>query len=103
MPEPASLSDADERVLRHLADATADYPALVAANTGLHIPLVERRIATLEERGFLEAATGERIYRITSAGRDALAGETPDATVPTTSVPTDETVADGGTSTVDAE
>lgn len=103
MPEPASLSDADERVLRHLADATADYPALVAANTGLHIPLVERRIATLEERGFVEAATGERIYRITSAGRTALAGEIPETTASTANAPVDETVADGGTTPVDAE
>jgi DNA-binding IclR family transcriptional regulator len=75
MPTPTDLSDADGRVLRHLRDGGADYPALVAANTGLHIPLVERRIATLEQRGFLEAATAERIYRITDQGERALAGD----------------------------
>ncbi|MFC7096908.1 DUF2250 domain-containing protein [Halobaculum marinum] len=102
MPRPIDLSDADQRVLRHLRDAGADYPALVAANTGLHIPLVERRIAALEERGFVEAATGERIYRITEAGRRALEGEA----VGTTGVDTDgagETVADGGTASVEEE
>lgn len=75
MPEPTDLSDADERVLRHLDGSSADYPALVAANTGLHIPLVERRMATLAERGFVEAVTGEQIFRITERGRRALAGE----------------------------
>ena len=75
MPQPTSLPDADERVLRHLDGAGADYPALVAANTGLHIPLVERRLAALAERGFVEAATAEQIYRITEAGRRALAGD----------------------------
>lgn len=76
MPEPTDLSDADERVLRHLDGSSADYPALVAANTGLHIPLVERRMATLAERGFVEAVTDEQIFRITERGRRALAVET---------------------------
>ncbi|WP_348607463.1 hypothetical protein [Halobaculum rarum] len=75
MPEPTNLSDADERVLRHLADTSVDYPALVAANTGLHIPLVERRMATLAERGFVEAVTDEQVFRITERGRRALTGE----------------------------
>jgi len=94
MPEPTELSDADERVLRHLADTSADYPALVAANTGLHIPLVERRMATLAERGFVEVATAERLYRITEAGRRALDGGSP---TPSGTPTSDETVADGGT------
>ncbi|WP_201289468.1 DUF2250 domain-containing protein [Halobaculum saliterrae] len=94
MPEPTDLSDADERVLRHLADTSADYPALVAANTGLHIPLVERRMATLAERGFVEVATAERLYRITEAGRRALDGGSP---APSGTPTPDETVADGGT------
>jgi len=75
MPEPTELSDADERVLRHLDGSSADYPALVAANTGLHIPLVERRMATLAEHGFVEAVTDEQVFRITERGRRALAGE----------------------------
>ena len=82
MPQSTSLSDADERVLRHLERAGADYPALVAANTGLHIPLVERRVAALADRGLVEAATAEEIYRVTDAGRRALAadGATPTST-----------------------
>lgn len=82
MPQSTSLSDADERVLRHLERAGADYPALVAANTGLHIPLVERRVAALADRGLVEAATAEQIYRVTDAGRRALAadGTTPAST-----------------------
>ncbi|MFC7069464.1 DUF2250 domain-containing protein [Halobaculum lipolyticum] len=103
MPRPTDLSDADERVLRHLHDAGADYPALVAANTGLHIPLVERRIATLEDRGYVEAATGERIYRITEPGRRALAGDPPVARPTADGDGPEETVADGGTPSPEAE
>lgn len=99
MPEPTTLTDADERVLRHLDRTGADYPALVAANTGLHIPLVERRIATLDERGYVEAATAESIYRVTEAGRRALAGEPP---LPDDGSATEGTVADGG-APIDAE
>ncbi|UIO99591.1 DUF2250 domain-containing protein [Halobaculum sp. CBA1158] len=95
MPEPTSLSDADERVLRHLSGTGVDYPALVAANTGLHIPLVERRLATMEERGFVEAATGERIYRITDAGTAALSDGSPTATEERV-VEESPTAADGG-------
>lgn len=106
MPEPTTLSDADERVLRHLDGSGPDYPALVAANTGLHIPLVERRIDVLEERGFVEAATAERIYRATDAGRRALAGEPPvpaeEPTAPPDEPAPEETVADGG-APLDAE
>lgn len=100
MPEPTDLSDADEQILRHLTKTGVDYPALVAANTGLHIPLVERRMATLEERGFIEAATAERIYRVTEGGRRALANG------PAVSVggqAADGTVADGGTPDLDGE
>ncbi len=103
MPRPIDLSDADERVLRHLRESGADYPALVAANTGLHIPLVERRIATLTERGFLEAATGEQIYRITEAGRRALAGDAPVVSPAVDGDGPEETVADGGTASEEAE
>ncbi|PSQ07493.1 DUF2250 domain-containing protein [Halobacteriales archaeon QS_6_71_20] len=92
MPQSTSLSDADERVLRHLERAGADYPALVAANTGLHIPLVERRVAALADRGLVEAATAEEIYRVTDAGRRALA---PDSTAADDAAPA-STATDGG-------
>ncbi|SHG72063.1 hypothetical protein [Halobaculum gomorrense] len=91
MRTPTDLSDADERVLRHLRDGGVDYPALIAANTGLHIPLVERRIATLEQREFVEAATAERIYRITDRGARALAGD-----AAASADATGEAAADGG-------
>lgn len=73
MPEPSSLTDTDRRVLSYLQDSGADYPALVAGNTGVHIPLVERRISVLVEHGLLERVTGESIYRITADGESALA------------------------------
>ena len=69
---PAAFTDADERILRHLRDAGADYPALVSGNTGLHVPLVERRLDLLEAEAYVEAVTGESIYRITAAGEAAL-------------------------------
>lgn len=77
MPEPSSLTDTDRRVLSYLQDSGADYPALVAGNTGAHIPLVERRISVLVEYGLLEQVTGEAIYRITADGESALAGSEP--------------------------
>ncbi|MGM0604340.1 MAG: DUF2250 domain-containing protein [Halobacteriota archaeon] len=67
-----SLYEPDRRVLTHLREYGADYPALVAGNTGLHIPLVERRCVALEREGLLEAVSGEVIYRITDAGRSRL-------------------------------
>ncbi|GAA0206846.1 hypothetical protein GCM10009000_021570 [Halobacterium noricense] len=102
MPEPSDLSDADERVLRHLDGSSADYPALVAANTGLHIPLVERRLATLSERGFVEAVTDEQIFRITERGRRALAGK-PGAAAAADATPTREAAAPDGGSPVDTD
>lgn len=74
MHESRSLTETDRRVLGYLREAGADYPALVAGNTGTHIPLVERRIATLGEWGYVEAVTDEAIYRITEAGVTALDG-----------------------------
>lgn len=68
----AALTDADERLLRYLRGVRADYPALAAGNTGLHVSLVERRIAALEAAGYVEAVTGETVYRITPAGEEAL-------------------------------
>ena len=75
-PNPG-LTDADERVLRYLRSVRVDYPALVSGNTGLHVSLVERRIETLEADGYVEAVTGETIYRITPAGERALDGDDP--------------------------
>ncbi|MCL9816739.1 DUF2250 domain-containing protein [Natronocalculus amylovorans] len=66
------LNDADRRVLIHLRDFGAEYPALVASNTGLHIPLVERHCQTLAQRGLIEAVSGEIIYRITDQGIERL-------------------------------
>ncbi len=67
----AERGDADRRILRHLSTTKADYPALIASNTGLHIPLVERRCAALDEDGLLELVSGEVLYRITDYGRTA--------------------------------
>ncbi|QZX98344.1 hypothetical protein [Halobaculum rubrum] len=102
MSEPTDLSDVDERVLRHLDGSSVDYPALVAANTGLHIPLVERRLATLAERGFVEAVTDEQIFRITEHGRRALS-EKPAASTAADATPTRETAAPDGGSPVDTD
>ncbi len=63
-----TLTSADHRILQYLADG-ADYPALIASNTGLHIPLVERRCKRLETLGLIEPASSEVIYRLTDRGR----------------------------------
>ncbi|XVH32497.1 DUF2250 domain-containing protein [Haloferacaceae archaeon DSL9] len=72
----AALSETDVRVLTHLRDYGANYPALIASNTGLHVPFVERRCHSLGEDGLIEPVSGEVIYRITEAGRARLAGVT---------------------------
>jgi len=66
-----TLTPADHRIIQHLA-AGADYPALIASNTGLHIPLVERRCRRLETLGLIEPASSEVIYRLTDCGRRAV-------------------------------
>lgn len=63
------LSDADRRILRYLAAETVEYPALIASNTGLHVPLVERRCRALTEADLLEAVSDEVLYRLTERGR----------------------------------
>lgn len=68
-PQAGDLSDADRRILRYLAAETVEYPALIASNTGLHVPLVERRCRSLAEAGLLEAVSGEVLYRLTDCGR----------------------------------
>jgi DNA-binding MarR family transcriptional regulator len=64
-----TLSTADRRILQYLSSAGADYPALIASNTGLHIPLVERRCDALEAAGLVELVSDEVLYRLTAYGR----------------------------------
>jgi len=66
------MTDADARVLEYLQESGADYPALIASNTGLHVPLVERRCDALEDRGLLEPVSDETVYRITDRGSDRV-------------------------------
>lgn len=68
------LDSTDLRVLSYLAEAGPDYPALVASNTGLHAPHVERRCERLIEDEYLIPVSGEVIYAITQRGEEALAG-----------------------------
>ena len=65
----STLSTADRRILQHLSSSGADYPGLIASNTGLHVPFVERRCVALEAAGLLESVSGEVIYRLTDSGR----------------------------------
>ena len=69
------LTRTDDQILEYLAAAGADYPALIAANTGQHVTYVERRIEWLADRGLVEAVSGEVVYRSTGAGRDAIGGQ----------------------------
>jgi hypothetical protein len=68
----SALTRTDERVLAYLDDAGTDYPAFVASNTGLYLDHVESRLNALDAAGLAERVTGEAVYRITDAGRDAL-------------------------------
>ena len=68
----ADLNSTDVRVLAYLEESGADYPALVASNTGLHAPHVERRCDALREAGLVESVSDEVVYRITGDGRDVL-------------------------------
>lgn len=67
-----ALTRTDERVLAYLADVGTDYPAFVASNTGLYADHVESRLDALDASGFVERVTGEEVFRVTDAGRDAL-------------------------------
>jgi len=67
-----SLTRTDERVLAYLDDAGTDYPAFVASNTGLYLDHVESRLNALDAAGLVERMTGEEVFRVTDAGRDAL-------------------------------
>ncbi|WP_435098246.1 DUF2250 domain-containing protein [Halorubrum sp. N11] len=67
-----ALTRTDERVLAYLDDVGSDYPAFVASNTGLYVDHVESRLDALDAAGLVEQVTGEEVFRITDAGRDAL-------------------------------
>jgi DNA-binding PadR family transcriptional regulator len=62
----------DEAILRYLAVERAEYPALIANRVGSHTGHVERRCAVLERREYVEAVSGEVVYRITDRGRNWL-------------------------------
>ncbi|MUW14358.1 DUF2250 domain-containing protein, partial [Halorubrum sp. CBA1125] len=70
-PEPPAITRSDERVLAYLDDVGTDYPAFVAGNTGLYVDHVESRLAALAAAGLVERVTGESVYGLTDAGRDA--------------------------------
>lgn len=76
-PDRPSLTRSDERLLSYLADVGADYQAFVAGNTGLYDDHVESRLTALEDAGLVERVSGEAVYRITDAGRDALRDDCP--------------------------
>ncbi|MBP1902131.1 hypothetical protein J2744_001815 [Halorubrum trapanicum] len=76
-PDRPSLTRSDERLLSYLADVGADYQAFVAGNTGLYDDHVESRLTALEDAGLVERVSGEAVYRITDAGRDALHDDCP--------------------------
>ncbi|WP_080509949.1 DUF2250 domain-containing protein [Halorubrum saccharovorum] len=67
-----SLTRTDERVLAYLDDVGTDYPAFVASNTGLYVDHVESRLDALDTAGLVERVTGEEVFRVTDAGREAL-------------------------------
>lgn len=67
-----TLSTADRRILQYLSSTGADYPALIASNTGLHIPLVERRCEALKAAGLVELVSDEVLYRLTEYGRTVV-------------------------------
>ena len=70
--DPPTLTRSDERILAYLDDVGTDYPAFVAGNTGLYADHVDERLNALAAGGLVEAVTGESVYRLTDAGREAL-------------------------------
>ena len=72
-----SLTRSDERLLAYLDDVGTDYPAFVASNTGLYADHVESRLEALAAAGLVERVTGEAVYRLTDAGREALRDDCP--------------------------
>jgi len=72
-----TLTRSDKRLLSYLADVGADYQAFVAGNTGLYDDHVESRLTALADARLVERVTGEAMYRITDAGREALRDDCP--------------------------
>ena len=76
-PDRRSLTRSDERLLSYLADVGADYQAFIAGNTGLYDDHVESRLTALADAGLVERVSGEAVYRVTDAGREALREDCP--------------------------
>jgi DNA-binding MarR family transcriptional regulator len=76
-PDRPSLTRSDERLLSYLADVGADYQAFIAGNTGLYDDHVESRLTALADAGLVERVSGEAVYRVTDAGREALREDCP--------------------------
>ncbi|SFR31005.1 MULTISPECIES: DUF2250 domain-containing protein [Halorubrum] len=76
-PGRQSLTRSDERLLSYLADVGADYQAFIAGNTGLYGDHAESRLTALEDAGLVERVSGEAVYRVTDAGREALRDDCP--------------------------
>ncbi|AUX08667.1 hypothetical protein AArcSl_1029 [Halalkaliarchaeum desulfuricum] len=53
----------------------AEFPALIASNTGLYVTLAERRCAFLEEAGYIESVDEATVYRLTEEGTEYLESE----------------------------
>ena len=76
-PDRPSLTRSDERLLSYLADVGADYQAFIAGNTGLYADHVASRLTALADAGLVERVSGEAVYRVTDAGREALREDCP--------------------------
>lgn len=76
-PDRPSLTRSDERLLSYLADVGADYQAFITGNTGLYDDHVESRLTALADAGLVERVSGEAVYRVTDAGREALRDDCP--------------------------
>ena len=77
MPQngPEELTDADQRVMSFLHTNGAEFPALIASNTGLYVTLAERRCSFLEEAGYIESVDEATVYRLTDRGIEYLESE----------------------------
>ncbi|MES3161687.1 MAG: DUF2250 domain-containing protein [Halorubrum sp.] len=72
-----ALTRSDERILSYLDDVGSDYQAFISGNTGLYADHAASRLHELEANGFVERVTGEPVYRLTDAGREALRDDCP--------------------------
>lgn len=73
-PVDPELTRSDERVLAYLVGDGAEYSALIAGNTGLHVAHVDRRLKALRDAGLVETASDGTAYRLTERGRDVSGG-----------------------------